>query len=62
MSDAENFLEDARKAFGLASNSTQVRAIEHYAEMGRDYLRRAHEASQLVVSPLKPASSGWRFS
>jgi hypothetical protein len=57
MSEAEDFLEDARKSFRLAANSTQPSAVEHYAEMGRNFLRLSHEASKVVVS--KPASHWW---
>ncbi len=60
MSDAEQFLEDARKAFQLAANSMQAKAIEHYAEMGRDYLKLSHEAARVVILASKP--SWWKFS
>ena len=61
MSDAEQFLEDARKSFQLASNATEARAVEHYAEMGRDYLQLSHDAAKLVVVPSRPSPSWWKL-
>lgn len=60
MSDADQFLEDARKSFRLASDSTEARSVEHYAEMGRDYLQLAHEAAKLAVAP-KASSKWWKL-
>jgi len=62
MSDAEHFLEDARKSFRLASDSIEARSVEHYAEMGRDYLQLAHDAVALAVVVPKPAPSWWRLT
>jgi hypothetical protein len=61
MSDAEQFLDDARMAFRLASDSLQTRAVAHYAEMGRDYLQRSHDAAELVMHLAVPATSWWKL-
>jgi hypothetical protein len=61
MSDAEQLLEDARISFRLASDSFQATAVEHYAEMGRHYLRLSHEAAKIVILASKPPSKWWRF-
>jgi hypothetical protein len=50
--EAEHFLEGARQSFRLAAASIQAKDIEHHAGVGRDYLRRAHEAAEVV--PVKP--------
>jgi hypothetical protein len=55
MSDAKNFLDDARKSFRLASDSTEAKSVEHYAEIGHDYLQLAHDAAKQVV-PKSPPS------
>jgi len=58
MSDAplcnEHFLEGARQSFRLAAASIQAKDIEHHAGVGRDYLRRAHQAAEVI--PVKPNS------
>jgi hypothetical protein len=51
MSEAEDFLRDARKSFHLAADSIKTRDIEHYAGMGRVYLQLAHEAAEIVAKP-----------
>ena len=63
MSEAEQFLQDARKSFRLAADSFQTRAIEHYSGMGRDYLQLAHDAAKIVENApreLRPPS-WWRL-
>lgn len=54
MSDANHLLDDARKAFRLASHSTEAKSVEQYAEMGWDYLQLAHDAAKLAVVPGAP--------
>ena len=49
---AEHFLEGARQAFRLAAASIDAKDIEHHAGVGRDYLRRAHLAAEVI--PAKP--------
>ena len=46
--EAEHFLEGARQSFRLASASILAKDIEHHAGVGRDYLRRAHQAAELI--------------
>jgi hypothetical protein len=48
MSDADHFLQDARKSFQLASEATGLKEIERYAAMGRDYLQLAHKAAKVM--------------
>lgn len=62
MSDAEQFLDDARRAFGLASNATQTKSVERYAAMGREYLQLAHDAAELAVPSPKARPSWWKLS
>jgi len=59
MNDAEQYLDDARKSFRLAANSLDAKAVKHYAEMGRDYLRLSHEAAQIVNSASHEAPHWW---
>lgn len=47
MSDADDFLVNARKAFRLASDSTDVKSVTRYAEMGCGYLQLAQDAANL---------------
>ena len=60
MSNAENFLKDARAAFQLASDATLSNDIERYAGVGRDYLELAHQASEIIDG--KPTPGFWRLS
>lgn len=60
MSDADRFLDDARRSFRLASDSTEARSVEYYAEMGRDYLQLAHEAAKLALAP-KASPKWWKL-
>ena len=53
MYEAEHFLEGARQSFRLAAASIEVKDIEHHAGVGREYLRRAHQAAEVV--PVKPS-------
>jgi hypothetical protein len=46
--EAENFLEGARQSFRLAAASIHAKDIEHHAGVGRDYLRRAHKAAEVI--------------
>ncbi len=46
--EAERLLEIARQSFRLAAASVNVNDIEHHAGVGRDYLRRAHQAAELT--------------
>jgi hypothetical protein len=50
MSEANNFLQDARKSFQLASEANGPKEIERYAAMGREYLQLAHEAAKAEPS------------
>jgi hypothetical protein len=56
MSEAEHFLQDARKSFRLAADSIRTKDIDFYAGMGRDYLQLAHDAAKIAVSPPPPPS------
>lgn len=49
MNDADKCLEDGRKYIRLACDSADARSIEHYAEMGCDYLQHPHDAAQLAI-------------
>jgi len=60
MSEADTFFQDARKSFRLAADSIEIRDIEHYAEMGRDYLKLAHNAAKLKETDITP--SLWPFA
>lgn len=48
--EAEHFLEGARQSFRLAAASILATDIEHHAGVGRDYLRRAHQAAEVVLA------------
>jgi len=48
MSEPSRLLEHARRCFELASKSANAKNIEIFAELGREYLRMAHEASAVA--------------
>jgi hypothetical protein len=56
MSEAQHFLQDARKSFRLAADSEDERGIQHHANMGRDYLGLAHQAAKLQGTDTPPTS------
>jgi hypothetical protein len=51
MSEAEHFLQDARKAFRLASDAISAADIERHAGHGRFYLRVAIDAAKAIEKP-----------
>jgi hypothetical protein len=53
MSNAENFLKNARTSFQLASDATLSKDSEPYAGVGRDYLALAHQASEIIDNKLQ---------
>jgi hypothetical protein len=55
MSEADAFFQDARKSFRLAADSIETRDVEHYAGMGRDYLKLAHAAAKLKEADIIPS-------
>jgi hypothetical protein len=48
MSKVEPYLQDARKAYRLASDATNAADIERHALHGRDCLVLAHNAAKVV--------------
>ena len=58
MSEAERFLQDARKSFRLAAEAVGLKEIERFSAMGRDYLQLAHAAAKLKETGFSP--SLWR--
>jgi hypothetical protein len=55
MSEAEHFLQDARKSFRLAAEAVGLKEIERYSAMGRDYLQLAHKAAKLMEAGISPS-------
>lgn len=50
MAEGSKLLEHARRCFELAAKSPNANNVEMFAELGREYLRMAHEASAIVES------------
>ena len=44
---AEQFLENARRSFTLASGAAAKADVDHYAAIGRGYLELAHAAARV---------------
>jgi hypothetical protein len=55
MTEAEHFLQDARKSFRLAAEAVGLKEIERYSAMGRDYLQLAHNATKLKEAGISPS-------
>jgi hypothetical protein len=53
MSEAEHFIEDARKSFRLASTAQGIDEMESYVKMGREYIQLARTAAKRL--PAKAA-------
>ena len=61
MSEAEHFLQDARKSFRLASEAKGPEDIERFAA-SRDYLQLAHKAAEVKLRPSqRPLPGLWRL-
>ena len=58
MSEAEHFVEDARKSFRLASTAQGPDEMESYVKMGREFIQRARMAAKIGVGDTSP--SLWR--
>lgn len=58
MTDADQFLADARKSFRLAADSTEAKSVERYARLGLDYFQLAHEAAQLAIVSIRRRGGG----
>ena len=62
MSEAEHFLQDARKSFRLASEAKGPEDVERFAAIGRDYLLLAHKAAEVKLRPSQHPRPGlWRL-
>lgn len=48
MTSSKDFLEQARDCFRRAAETTDVPCMQKYADLGREYLRRAHEQAALT--------------
>lgn len=59
INNAESFLEDARKSFGLAAKASSQKDVERYATLGREYLMLAHHAASVEAVP--PAKGFWNL-
>lgn len=55
MRDSEALLEKARECFRQAAEAVEAAAMRRYADTGRDYLRRAHEAAKICDSDIENA-------
>jgi hypothetical protein len=54
--DSEQFFQDAKQSFRLAGSAPTIGQAERFAAMGRDYLRLAQEAAEIVQKPSRYAS------
>ena len=54
--DSEQFFRDAQASFRLASTATTINQAERLSEIGRDYLRLAHENAEITTKPFRFAS------
>ena len=54
--DSKKFLQDAQTLFRLASSAENIEQAQRMSEIGRDYLRMAHEHAEAKTKPLRAAS------
>lgn len=59
MGEADQFLQNARLSFRLASDAAEPKSVEHYSRVGREYLQRALAVAPLNMSVVKPVPSWW---
>jgi hypothetical protein len=52
MAESSRLLEHARRCFELASRSASAKNVGSFAELGREYLRLAHE--EAAISEARP--------
>ena len=57
MSNSQKFLEDARTCFRRAAEAIETKSMLLFADMGREYLRMAHEAAALSDGSRKSETS-----
>jgi hypothetical protein len=50
MATSKEFLDQARDCFRRAAETTDVPCMQKFADLGREYLRRAHEQAELADS------------
>jgi hypothetical protein len=54
--DSEQHFKDAQSSFRQASTATTIEQAMRLSDIGRDYLRMAHEHAEVATKPLRIAS------
>jgi hypothetical protein len=62
MKNKDHFLDDARKCFQIAGKVQDLKDIEKYASMGREYLRLAHDSAKVEIRNELDAPTFWTAS